>query len=79
MIRDRLGRLHCDCGGIMSKETLETDDPNDKLEEYYVCLRCAREGEDIFILVEKADKEYPDWNKVWREEYKRRYRKNFHA
>jgi len=79
MIRDRLGRLHCDCGGIMSKQTLESDDPNEKPEDFYVCLKYAREGEDVFISVEEADKEYPDWNKSWREEMKRRYGKKAKA
>ncbi len=59
----------------MSKEILETDDPNGKPEHYYVCLKCAREGEDVFVEAGEADKEYPDWNKAWREELKKRYAK----
>lgn len=76
-MRDRLGRLHCDCGLVMGK--VKQEFPDGKTEEYYWCRRCFSEyGYDAYIPMEIADREFPDWSKKRREELKskrRLYRK----
>lgn len=67
--RDRKGRLHCGtCGYFVSKMTMEYPEGD---EEQYICISCFSSGLDAWINVEAAEKEYPDWNKKWRERMKR--------
>ena len=73
-----MNRLHCSCGKVMGKMTMEYPE---RVEELYVCISCFRQGDDnsSYIKVKDADKLYPDWNKKYREEHQkfwRRYRLN---